>query len=237
MKRKGSSAKKPEIETYIDPFQHTESLNYASMPTTQSQTSVSQATSHQGTSSFKSGDTSSFFSQDASPFVAQDTPCQNISPFTSQGTHSFVPQSISSTQAVGTQISSPFAYQVNNSFHLPQQIAIPDNQPFEVKFLTGYIKICAGCRNGYARSPNGKALSAPLLDLCLVHKEQHVYYSVVNNRQQLSSPSNVHYHVDVRCVRLRYPDFNPLAVQIPPDVRMRLQPAHQIMPHQTFGIS
>ena len=94
MKCKGSSAKKPEIETYIDPFQHTESLNYASMPTTQSQTSVSQATSHQSTSSFKSGDTSPFFSQDASPFVAQDTPCQNISLFTSQGTQSFVSQSI-----------------------------------------------------------------------------------------------------------------------------------------------
>ena len=71
----------------------------------------------------------------------------------------------------------------------------PDNQPFEVKFLTGYIKICAGCRNGYACLPNGKSLPAPL-DLCLVHKKQHVYYNVVNNRQQLSSPSNVDYHAE-----------------------------------------
>ena len=79
-------------------------------------------------------------------------------------------------------------------------MVIPDNQPFEVKFLTGYIKICAGCRDGYACS---KSLPAPL-DLCLVHKKQHVYYNVVNNRQQLSSPSNVHYHADVNCVKLRY---------------------------------
>ena len=143
------------------------------MPTTQSQTSVSQTTSPQNTSSFESGNTSlfssedisPFFSQDASPFVAQDTSCQNKSPFTSQGIQSFVSQSVPPTQAlqaVGTQISSPFAYQVNNSFHLPQRIVIPDNQPFEVKFLTGYIKICAGCRNGYACSSNGKVLHAPL---------------------------------------------------------------------------
>ena len=34
VKRKGSSAKKPEIETYIDPFQQFEKLNCASMSTT-----------------------------------------------------------------------------------------------------------------------------------------------------------------------------------------------------------
>ena len=155
----------------------------------------------------------------------------NQSSLTSQGLQSFVSQSTPSTpafQAVGTQISSPFAYQINNSFHLPQQMVVPDNQPFEMKFLTRYIQICAGWRNGYGRSPNGKSLSAPL-DLCLVHKEQHLYYNIVNNRQQLSSPSHVHYHIDVNCVKLRYPDFNPQAVQIPPDVRMQLQPAHQIM--------
>ena len=43
-KHKGSSAQKPKIETYIDPFQQSEG---ESISTTQSQTSVSQATSHQ----------------------------------------------------------------------------------------------------------------------------------------------------------------------------------------------
>ena len=43
-KHKGSSAKKPEIETYVDPFQQSEG---ESISTTQSQTSVSQAISHQ----------------------------------------------------------------------------------------------------------------------------------------------------------------------------------------------
>ena len=70
-------------------------------------------------------------------------------------------------QGINNQISSPFAFQVN----LSQQHSniIPNDNPFEVKFLTRHIKICAGCRNGYARSPNGK-------DLSLVHKEQHLLH-------------------------------------------------------------
>ena len=121
MKCKGSSAKKPEIETYIDLFQQFEKLNCASMSTTQSQTSVSQTTSHQSLLSIE--DTSPFFSQEESPFVAQDISYENQSPLTCQGTHSFISQGTSPTpalQAVGTQISSPFAYQINNSFHLPK---------------------------------------------------------------------------------------------------------------------
>ena len=57
-----------------------------SMSTTQSQTSVSQTTSHQ--SLLSTEDTSPFFSQEESPFVAQDISYENQSPLTSQGTHS-----------------------------------------------------------------------------------------------------------------------------------------------------
>ena len=101
------------------------------------------------------------------------------------------------------QIYSPFACQVNNSFNflpyqgLPYQCFSSHNsynyQPFEVKFLTGHIKICVGCRQRYNHCRDGKSLTPPN-DLCLVCKEQHCYYNVVNNRQQLSSLSNVHYH-------------------------------------------
>ena len=130
---------------------------------------------------------------------------------------------------------------MNNSFNsLPYQCFSSHNsynyQPFEVKFLTGHIKICAGCRQGYTRGRDGKSLPPPD-DLCLVHKEQHWYYNVVNNRQQLSSLSNVHYHLDVSCVKLRYPEFNPLTVQIPPNVRAHLQPSHKTLIFQTFGIN
>ena len=55
------------------------------MSTTQSQTSVSQTTSHQ--SLLSTEDTSPFFSQEESPFVTQDISYENQSPLTSQGTY------------------------------------------------------------------------------------------------------------------------------------------------------
>ena len=108
------------------------------------------------------------------------------------------------------------------------------SQPFEVKILTLAIKICAGCRNGYARGEDGMA--PPPLDLCLVQKEQHLYYNVVNARQQLSSLSNVHYHANTTCPRMRFPDFNPCTVHVPQEVKERLQSLHRSFLQQTFGI-
>ena len=108
------------------------------------------------------------------------------------------------------------------------------SQPFQVKILTPAIRICAGCRNGYARGEDGRA--PPPLDLCSVHKEQHLYYNVVNGRQQLSSLSNVHYHANTTCPRIRFPDFNPRTVHVSQDVKDRLQSLHRSFLQQTFGI-
>ena len=80
--------------------------------------------------------------------------------------------------------------------------------PFELKFLTPAIKICAGCRKGYPRAPDGKSCLPAPKDLCLVHKEQHMYYNVVNCKQQLSLLTNVHYHANSSCPKARFPDFN-----------------------------
>ena len=67
--------------------------------------------------------------------------------------------------------------------------------------------------------------------------KNNIYYNVANNRQQLSAPSNVHYHISVNCVRLRCPDFNPLLVQIPPNVKVQLLHVHKLLFHQMFGIA
>ena len=71
------------------------------------------------------------------------------------------------------------------------RLTVVASHPFEVKVLTPAIKICVECQNGYARGEDGRA--PPPLDLCLVHKVQHLYYNVVKGRRQLSSLSNVHY--------------------------------------------
>ena len=78
-------------------------------------------------------------------------------------------------------------------------------------------------------------MAPPPLDLCLVHKEQHLYYNVVNARQQLSSLSNVHYHANTTCPRMCFPDFNPCTVHVPQEVKERLQSLHRSFLQQTFG--
>ena len=113
---------------------------------------------------------------------------------------------------------------------------VTSNCPFEVKFLTPAIKICAGCRKGYARAPDEKGCLPPPNDLCLVHKEQHLYYNIVNGRQQLSSLSNVHYHANVTCPKSRFPSFDPHAVQVPDEIKPKLLEVHKVFLHKTFGI-
>ena len=112
---------------------------------------------------------------------------------------------------------------------------VTSRYPFDIKFLTPAIKVCAGCRSGYARAPDGKNYPAPH-NLCLVHKEQHLYYNTVNVRQQLSSLSNVHYHANVKCPKIRFTNFDPRSVRIPDDVRAKLMEIHKKYLLETFGI-
>ncbi len=85
----------------------------------------------------------------------------------------------------------------------------------QVKFLTASIKVCAGCGGGYD----------PPMDIILVRKERHLYYNVVNQRQQLSTMANVHYHANVVCPRLKFPLLDPKTVEVPEDVRPKLAPS------------
>ena len=75
------------------------------------------------------------------------------------------------------------------------------------------------------------------MDIILVRKERHLYYNVVNQRQQLSALSNVHYHANVVCPRLKFPLFNPKHVEVPNEVRLKLLPEHWLFLLQTFGIT
>jgi len=68
----------------------------------------------------------------------------------------------------------------------------------------------------------------PPNDLCLVHKEQHMYYNVPNAQEQLSSLSNLHYHANVECPRACFANFEPSAVKVPDDLKPKLLEAHKL---------
>ena len=69
--------------------------------------------------------------------------------------------------------------------------------PFQLKFLTALVKVCAGCRGACSRAADGKPPPPPHMDIILVRKEQHLYFNNVTGWQQLSAPSNIHYHANL----------------------------------------
>lgn len=99
------------------------------------------------------------------------------------------------------------------------------------------VKVCAGCRGSYCRAADGKSPPSPPLDIILVRKEQHLYFNNVTVQQQLSAPSNVHYHANMVCPRLRCPNFDPNKVEVPDDVKEKLLPVHWLFLFQTFRLS
>ena len=111
------------------------------------------------------------------------------------------------------------------------------SHPFQIKFLTPSIKVCAGCKKGYGRAADGKSCLPPPNNLCLVRKEQHLYYNIVYGKQQLSSLCNVHYHINSECPRLRQPNFTPGSIEVPVEIKSRLLPEHWLFLVQKFGIS
>ena len=116
-----------------------------------------------------------------------------------------------------------------------EQLPVVSASSFQVKFLTASIKVCAGCRNGYQRGPGGKGLPSPPHNLCLVRKEQHLFYNVATGRQQLSAPKNVHYRANLMCPKARCQSFDRSQVQIPDEVREQHLPEHWLFLLQTYG--
>ena len=213
-KRKGpSDCKKPEVESYVDPLsRNTLQTSLASQIPVLSHCVSQPVSVHNVTN----------------PQAVRQSPLlmSQSSPFVSTGQISNLNYQCSPLQILPSQ--------------LPSQLTSPpptvtSNQPFQLKFLTPQIKVCAGCRDGYARVTDGKSCLPPPHDLCLVHKEQHLYYNVVNGRQQFSSLSNVHYHANPNCPRARFPNFNPLHVQIPEEIKEKLLPTHWLFFFETFG--
>ena len=207
-RRKGSSSfKRPDIESSIDPLAYSSDLPKCSTPlVTMSYSPVTVTTTIQS------------LPVTQQPIVSANQIMQM----------NYAPQSVTSPFH-----SSPAAIPASHSANNLSP-TVTSNQPFQIKFLTPSIKICAGCRGGYQRRPDGKHSLPPPNDLCLVHREQHLYYNVVNCKQQLSSLSNVHYHANTTCPRSRFPDFNPHSVEVPDDIKSKLQPEHWIFLTNTF---
>ena len=209
LKQKGPSQyKKPNIDSYIDPFSHSSSSESHGNILSQTQSTAS-------ISSISQLSTIPSYTHSTSSITTTSVPSSQLV-VTSQHTAASTNMNTLVAAAIAQLIQPNLTNQIsqfnfNSSCHLPLSSTsistVTSNCPFEIKFLTPAIKVCAGCRKGYARASDGKNCLPPPNDLCLVHKEQHLYYNVPNGWQQLSSLSNVHYHANVECPKVRVTNF------------------------------
>ena len=222
-KRKGpSTSRKAEIESIVDPLEPVDTTDITCDVTTNDMQEVLPSSSNAvcgmlGTNSAKTNQSATDTQMISSNQILQ----LNVNPSTA----------LSTVTIKHSEFKSPA--EPTRS----QSIISSSAGPFQLKFLTALVKICAGCRGPYSRAADGKSPPSPPMDIILVRKEQHLYFNNVTGRQQLSTPSNVHYHANLSCPRQRCPDFDPNKVEVPHDVKKRLQPAHWLFLVQTFGLT
>ena len=67
--------------------------------------------------------------------------------------------------------------------------------PFQLKFLTPLIKVCAGCQKPYNRSADQWQITFTSSYGSYFSKKGATYFNNVYGKQQLSSPSNVRIYI------------------------------------------
>ena len=92
--------------------------------------------------------------------------------------------------------------------------------PFTLCKIAGNISVCAGCRNKYPKHPN------PPDDLCIKHQEWREYTPSGSQTPQ-SRFGNAYYHFNPTCVWIRFPDFVPMYMEVPPEICEQLEAPHK----------
>lgn len=108
-------------------------------------------------------------------------------------------------------------------------------EPFVVKKLNGRIKVCAGCKGQHLKGTNNELL-APPYDICLCHREPQVYTNP-KTRLECSKVGNVYYHVNLNCIRKKYPQFTAAQVECPPETRSLLANEHYDLLRKAIGFT
>ena len=183
-KRKGPSQdKKPNIDSYVDPF-----LYYSTQSSSPSEPHGSATSQTASASSTSQLSTTPSCSYPTTSTTTTSVPSSQLAVM-SQPTGTSVNMNTIIAAAIAQLIQPTLTHQIgkfnfNSSSQLPLNASqtqpstsvstVTSNCPFEIKFLTPAIKICAGCRKGYARASDGKNCLPPPNDLYLVHREQHL---------------------------------------------------------------
>ena len=141
--------------------------------------------------------------------------------YQSQSTPPFVPQ-VYQPQSLVSRQSSPSIQ--------------PQSHPFFVRFISGNIRTCQGCRESL-RLPDG-TIPNPPNDIVVARLERRPYFDRSSGDWCFPRrETNSHYHFKLSCVVKADPLFVPSTLQVPPDVIEDLTPDHLELVAAEFGLT
>ena len=131
--------------------------------------------------------------------------------------------------------TSPPSQQHKSGLPLSSPLVAPKTNPFYVKFITGNIRMCQGCRSSL-RTADGQIPLAPY-DLTIARAERRSFRDPAGNLITPRKETTSHSHCRTECVKAAEPGFIPYSLRIPTDVYSQLGAAHRDYLRGVFGLS
>ena len=141
---------------------------------------------------------------------------------------------------VSTQLS-PFSSPLSPLIFIRQpspvqsSTGILNTNPFYLKFITGNIRICQGCKQSL-RTMEGN-IPTPPYNLTVARKERRTFRDASGTLVTPQREAAAHYHCHVVCRKAVDPAFVPQNLRIPVDILSQLLPIHREYLSGTFGLS
>lgn len=119
----------------------------------------------------------------------------------------------------------------------PPALSEPPNvNPFYIKFITGNIRVCQGCKGSLKTTDN--RIPTPPFDTAAARAENRPFRDVLSGNLITPKRATVyHYHCHPQCIRAVEPHFVLSSILIPNDVKQRLTYVHKEHLTTLFNIS
>ena len=131
---------------------------------------------------------------------------------------------------IATPLTPPTQFM---SSSLPPPIFPAPMSEFTLIFLHGNIRVCAGCHQPFPKQ--GNTFADPPFNIAVRHQEDRKFISPVTS-ERMTKYGNAYYHVYLNCIHAKWPDFEPLSLVVPNELRQKLLLSHKQLLHQNFAI-
>ena len=120
--------------------------------------------------------------------------------------------------------SSPLQLQPSQSMSIGS-----NTNPFILKFKTPHIRVCQACRKDYQKDND-------TMGLVVSRAERRLVSNLSTGSQFLGKESNSHYHLHMKCLSVVCPTFHGGMLQVPLDVKAKLNDMQNIFLNCCFDI-